>query len=445
MIPRQLSCYYIYAILLVAACKTTKPNESDLKFYGADNQSAIMLFDAEIEFNLPKNIKSKEALLIPPHAAEIQELIDWQVKHLYGAFTTHDAFRKNPGILEGKGKTKVISAEIDAAEGRGRVRYSHSDRVVFKKKVLNSPNPTITFVLPRAPVEIYSKGVTDSSGFNHCTDEHYNSESDFWYFWNPNQKDCPIRPEDLVEVTAKLSAIPNTKSTYPDYEKILGDNGNGKTIKIIYLIGVDENFKAGDLGSGTYQEAFDLLRANKFKVKSSIRRKSVLTYTTPNYEVEVDLRLMDPGSKQFVAAAADGLETADIFIYDGHSGLGGYLYTDRFESALGRPLKLPATKSQIFYFNGCSTFAYYNADYFNLKKSDSDPDGKKFLDIITTSIGASFDIGARHDIEVITSLVDGSRPSWQTIMDKVYKADRKQTALSHVNGDEDNPSTPGNQ
>ena len=36
----------------------------------------------------------------------------------------------------------------------------------------------------------------------------------------------------------------------------------------------------------------------------------------------------------------------------------------------------------------------------------------------------------------------GERPSWQTIMDRVRRAEGENSALSHVNGDEDNPRNP---
>lgn len=434
------------AILIIAlnSCKTTTQDASELTFYGADNQSAQMTFESEIEFDLPDGVTREDDLWKPKNKSKIYSLIDWQVKHIYGAFSYHDAFVKNPGIIEGRGQTYIQFTEINLSKKRGLIGYTHKDKVVFKKRVLSGNKPTVKFFLPRDPAAIYSKGIRKRGGANYCTDEHYNSEDDFWYFWNPRQEGCPISKDDLIEITGYLKPIPNTEKTYPYYDKLLGDNGNGKTVKITYLIGVDESFKAGDLGSGTFREAFDLLRASNFKVQSSIRRRSILTYKTADYDVEVDMRLVDPKSDQFVAAAADGMENSDIFIYDGHSGLGGYLYVERFEETLGRPLRLKKDKNQIFYFNGCSTFAYYNADYFDLKSTENDAPGRKNLDVITTTIGATFDIGARHDVAVITSLVDGSRPSWQTIMDRVYKADKSQTALTHVNGDEDNPSSPGN-
>lgn len=147
---------------------------------------------------------------------------------------------------------------------------------------------------------------------------------------------------------------------------------------------------------------------------------------------------------EFLNLATAGLETADIFIYDGHSGLGSYMNLSRFEKHLGRPLKLPLNKSQIFYFNGCSTFPYYNAVYFALKRTTEDPVGSRHLDIITTSVGATFDVGARHDAAFLGGLLLGKYPTWQKILDEIYEVDPVESTLSHVNGDEDNPTaSPG--
>ncbi|HBA61841.1 MAG TPA: hypothetical protein DCZ92_13725, partial [Elusimicrobia bacterium] len=106
------------------------------------------------------------------------------------------------------------------------------------------------------------------------------------------------------------------------------------------------------------------------------------------------------------------------------------------------PVALPKNKYQIFVFQGCSTYAYYNTAFFNLKKSGADPKGTRNLDIMTTGIGASFDVGAAVDVAFLASVTAGQRPSWQTIMDRVRQAEGESSALSHINGDEDNPRNP---
>lgn len=431
----------VAAVALNTSCRTVNNDGSSTKFYGADNQSGDMQFEAYIDVTVPKGISSKEQLFKDPARAQVMAMINKQIQHLYGTFSVHEEFENNPGIIEGKGTPVLLDAKFDTAKQSARVTYSYKDRVVFKKKIFRGNDPKITFLMPRDPQTIYTKSL-DARGYNPCTDKDYNSEGDFWYFWNPKNEGCNIPDSELQKVTAKLTPKANTQKTYPDYAKILGDNGNGRLVKVMFLVGIDENFRRGDLGKKAYEDVRGMLVKNGFKLAKSGPLKSFLTLKKDNYDVEINLQLMDPDSPEFLTTAAEGLESGDIFIYDGHSGLGSYLNLPRFEQHLGRRLKLPLEKSQIFYFNGCSTFPYYNADYFALKKSAQDPAGSRNLDIITTSVGATFDVGAGHDNAFLTGVLTGNFPTWQKIMDDIYAVDKAESTLSHVNGDEDNPTSP---
>ncbi len=431
----------VAAVALNTSCRTVNNDSSSTKFYGADNQSGDMQFEAYIDVTVPKGASTKELLFKEPARAHVMAMINKQIQHLYGTFSVHEEFENNPGIIESKGTPVLLDAKFDATKQSARVTYSYKDRVVFKKKIFRGNDPKITFLMPRDPQTIYKKSL-DASGFNPCTDKHYNGEGDFWYFWTPTQEGCNIPDSELQKVTAKLTPKANTTKTYPDYAKILGDNGNGRLVKVLFLVGIDESFRHGDLGKKAYEDVRSLLLKNGFKLGASGPLKSFLTLKKENYDVEIDLRLVDPDSPEFLTTAADGLEKGDIFIYDGHSGLGSYLNLPRFEKHLGRKLKLPLEKSQIFYFNGCSTFPYYNADYFALKKHAQDPAGSRNLDIITTSVGATFDVGAGHDSAFLTGVLMGKYPTWQKIMDEIYAVDKAESTLSHVNGDEDNPTSP---
>ena len=422
-----------------SGCRTVNNDTSKTKFYGADNQSGEIQFQAYIDLQIPKGVSTKEQLFKEPHRADVLKLIDRQLQHLFGTFSVHETFVNNPGILETKGSPELLAATFDGATKIARVTYSYSDRVVFKKKVFRGDNPTIKFLMPRDPTTVYTKSL-GANGRNPCTDETYNSEEDFWYFWNPSNEGCHIPKSELQEVTAKLFPKANTKKTYPDYEKILGDNQNGRLVKVVFLVGIDETFHRGDLGLKAYKEASELLVKQGFKMAKSGSKQNQLTLKRDKYDVEIDMRLVDPDESEFLNLAAAGLETADIFIYDGHSGLGSYMNLSRFEKHLGRPLKLPLNKSQIFYFNGCSTFPYYNEVYFALKRTTDDPVGSRHLDIITTSVGATFDVGARHDSAFLGGLLLGKYPTWQKILDEIYEVDPAESTLSHVNGDEDNPT-----
>lgn len=418
------------------------------KWYGADSRQARMRFTANMLYKVPSSYTGSipQILSNPAQREKIQELIDLQLQHMYGAFTTHPGFVDNPGIPSGDYKVTLQGAQ--EAEARGpryaMITYAYDDIVVFSTKLFKGGGATrIQFVLPLDPVTIYSKGFpTPNSKINRCTDEHYNSEGDFWYFWNPYEEGCPISGEDLVAVQTDLSPLPVTRGTYPEYAKLYGDNGGGGTLQISYLVGVDEGFASGDLGRKTFNDAFAGLKAAGFRPASDSARAKKLTMSAGGKNIVIDMQLLDPNSAEFAVQAVKGMKNSDIFLYDGHSGLGGYLDPERLVADAGESLNLPKNKYQIFVFQGCSTYAYYNSTYFRLKKTSSDPKGTKNLDIITTGIGAAFDVGASVDVSFIKSVATGQRPSWQTVLDNIRKAEGYNSALSHVNGDEDNPSTP---
>jgi len=416
------------------------------RWYGADSRQARMRFTAYLYYKVPAGYTSPVSQILSNSAQKqkIAELIDLQLQHMYGAFTTHPGFVDAPGIPSGDYKVSLLGAEKVAGGPYARINYSYDDIVVFSGKLFRGAGATrIDFVLPRDPVTIYKKGFpSPGSRKNLCTDEHYNSEGDFWYFWNPYQEGCPIDGGDLVAVQTDLTPLPMTRGTYPEYAKLYGENGGGEVLQVSYLVGVDENFQSGDLGKKTFRDAFAGLKAAGFQVTVDEPRRKRLSFRFGAKRTAVEMLLMDPNSVEFAAEAVRGMKTADIFFYDGHSGLGGYLSPDRLAEDSGAALALPQNKYQIFVFQGCSTYAYYNTAYFKLKRSGSDPKGTKNLDIITTGIGAAFDVGAKVDVAFLTSVTMGQKPSWQTILDRIRAAEGENSALSHVNGDEDNPRTP---
>jgi len=185
-------------------------------------------------------------------------------------------------------------------------------------------------------------------------------------------------------------------------------------------------------------------------MSSSTSKRTNFQNPARNIFVELDMYVVDPNRDVadpkrpdyfgFPDKAVTGMRESDVFIYDGHSGLGGYLSVGRLFAR--RKHTLPTEKYQVFFFNGCSTFSYYNSDYFELKQTEEDIVGSKNLDIVTTSIGALFDNGAGNDSMFIRAFAAGDQPSWQEIIDRIYNVAPEGSALTHVNGDEDNPKKP---
>ncbi len=416
------------------------------RWFGADSRRTYLRFNSYVLYKIPKNYSGAVSAIFndPACFEEINEIINLQLQHMYGAFTTHPGFTENPGIPSGDYKVSILSAQKVPNQDYARINYYYDDIAVFSSKIFpGSGEVTINFVLPKDPLTIYSKGFpTPSSRKNRCTDEHYNSEGDFWYFWNPYQDGCPISGNDLAAVSAKIKPLPMTASTYPEYDRLYKDNGNGKILKISYLVGVDENFKNGDLGKTTFLKAFSMLKESGFNVKVDEPRVKKLYLTVSGKKTEIEMLLLNPDTGDFAIQAVKAMKNSDIFLYDGHSGLGGYLNPQRLSDDSGQTLSLPKDKYQIFVFQGCSTYAYYNSAFFNLKKSQNDPKGTKNLDIITTGIGAAFEVGAAVDVAFINSIAKGERNSWQQIIRNMRKAEGDLSALTHVNGDEDNPKMP---
>lgn len=423
----------------------SNPNQdlTTSRWYGSDSRQARMRFTTYLLYEVPASYTGPVSQLLsdPDQKQSISELIDLQLQHMYGAFTTHPGFVDNPGIPSGDYKVGLLGAEKVPNEPYAWISYSYDDIVVFSKNLFRGSGATrIQFLLPKDPATIYQKGFpTPGSRKNRCTDEHYNSEDDFWYFWNPYQESCPITKNDLVIVNTDLTPIQVTRNTYPEYARLYGENGNGDVLQVTYLVGVDENFRNGDLGKQTFKDAFAGLKGAGFQVTVDEPRRKRLSFRFGAKRASVEMRLMNPGSAEFSQEAVKGMKTSDIFLYDGHSGLGNYLNPDRLAEDTGGPLALPKDKYQIFIFQGCSTYAYYNSAFFKLKRSGSDPKGTKNLDIITTGIGAAFEVGAKVDVALLTSVTMAQKPSWQTILDRVRAAEGSNSSLSHVNGDEDNP------
>jgi hypothetical protein len=484
-------------LLGVIACNTTQPNESETKFYGKDAKRATLTFSHQVQMQVPEGYKGDIADLSNAKWQEtLEEHIRLQLAHMFGAFVNHDRptdFVTNPGIPRERPIINITKVE-PGRQGSITIHYDYSDIAAFKKDLFRGlQSAKIEFYLPKDPTQIYDRGlvpIADAERIykndewalqdialakaarqkhvNLCTDIHYNSVEDYWYFWNPYQRGCPQSTKDfLTTVTATLKPERSTAQTWPRYKEFFGDNGNGKKLLVTFLVGIDESFKKSDLGVQGFEKNFRLLTEGKkllkdqaaveaelllpgevkllrstpddedvvFKVETNEKRYRKLTLEGRNYSVELHMHLVNPDSSNFVKLAVDGLQKSDLFIYDGHSGLGGYLSVGRLFG--DRRKTLPQDKYQIFFFNGCSTFSSYNFDFFQLKATDEDPAGTKNLEILTTSVPASFTRGPGSNSWLIRGLFNGQKAKWQRIVDDIYRVDPEDSALTAVNGDED--------
>lgn len=557
-------------LLTPLACRTTQESPSDVKFYGKDSRRAYLQFESRVLLHVdpahPIQPDSDEQTLRARYEADIDRVIRTQLAHLYGTLSQHTSpvdFLSNPGSPREDPYFEIKKVGIESDKSILVIDYQYSDTVIFSKTALNLAEQAedtsfrietddgeyewrkrkawiLKFDLPLDPglwgERIYAQGCipakineekwTCAIGKNRCTDLHYQNVGDFWYFWNPRQKNedsnlsepksCPIPQKSLRRIQALVSPQDNTglgNATYPDYFRLYGEQ-NPRKMKRVYahvLIGIDQSFKRDDEGAFGFYKLYDLLThsghsfletedeiacrdqriesgnrdelcrftAAEIKLfserdgirtlqfedlyksekvmdpvatikdlfgedvpKTSPPNRRFLRYIDPQgqFEFLVRMQLFNPDSRKTLSERAKiGFKESDLLIYDGHSGLGWYF---DMESLFKQGVILPKDKSQIYFFNGCSTFAYYNRDYFREKASSNDPDGKLFLDNITNAIGAPFLIGPGMDAVLIKHLASGAKPSWIRILDDMTGLSPEDSALTHVNGDEKNPRMP---
>jgi len=448
----------IFLITLMAlaigntANNQVRPRERKL-YVGKDSVEALMSYAAEI--HIEQDRKPSKTLL--------HEKIEDQVSHLFGPMGVARYY----AVPKGDHEIELVGEPEKLEEGVWQARYKYSGTVVLKVPSQNELPPTYNIILPVNPDTIYEAGtVTTKSGKEKfpCTDEHYDGEGDFWYFWNPKQEGCPlVEGEDYVKLAAKVKPYKNTRITYPEYARLVNDKGE---ITVTIFVGMDNPetsdknpYQSKDENAPNYISLVEYLNKKEYVGHRWTRKEidAVAPKVGPYPFVEefvksyenatLRIRLffgesgVEERSSAFHHFFKDSLENDSIMIYDGHSGLGGHLDILAIEAQETIALKLPKEKYQMYFFNSCSSYSYYNRSYFARKATDEDPRGTKNLDILTNGLATYFAVMHDTDLELIRAVESwaGGKASvsYQALAKKIDSGN-----LFGVNGDEDNPKKP---
>lgn len=424
-------------------------------YYGRNAQEAILTYQAPIEVDRGLT------------TAEIREAIEFQIEHLMGSFQAasfQESFR-HPGVLGENHRVKILSKRRGRTADTQTVTYSFEGKVVFQKTLFGSSLATkkVPIVLPLNPNEIYALGMNSSGTLNLCTDEHYNSEGDFWYFWDVGMENCPLaeNTSDVLRISGRLKPLKNTTLTYPEYDLLYGDNGNGDLTEISFFLGyIDEirhvnrpmrrddafatlKFLEKDLKERGFEksesrDAFRVYANGSIQNGANFWRVYEKTVRALGREttVRVNILLADTelgtNDTTFHSYLVPALESSDIVIYDGHSGLGGNLDLANLPAVSFDP-----SKYQIFFFNGCSSYPYFNGTYLNAKG------GSKMLDVITSGLPTLSYTSGPNAVAFANRFLEGKTTSYQKILSELEASnDDAGTYLMGVSGDEDNSFRP---
>lgn len=118
------------------------------------------------------------------------------------------------------------------------------------------------------------------------------------------------------------------------------------------------------------------------------------------------------------------LSRGDVVIYNGHSYIGyGPLDPDNF-----RETRFPSGY-QLFFFDSCVSYNYYEKDFFTLKDG-----GSKNLDLITNGLEAPEWQSGEAEGKFLVKFLSGQNPSYQTLLEAAKATD----SLRVVDGEIDN-------
>mgnify|MGYP000729942127 CR=1 FL=1 len=425
---------------------TAKTDDRFQKFYyGKESYEAALAFQAKVQFQSDSK----------PSDTVIKDKIEKQLLHLFGPMSQTEAL----GAPKTNHRISEISSVVLLKDRTYSASYTYEGTVVVHDKAKDFYD----LILPVNPDLIYEQAkVGDKAP---CTDEHYSGEGDFWYFWHPSRKGCLLKKGEHFEVIrAPILAIPNTKVSYPEYSRLV-QNREVPTIEMAAILGMDDSnhnpnpMTSDDINAQTYRSIREHLLKKGYQVSSPWshgrfeifvgHRVNRAHYAEEFVKQEKKARIVvrvffGPTG---VGEPTDGfywlykhtLENASVMVYDGHSGLGAHLDLTGMEQSQKFTIRPSLTQYQIYYFNSCTSYSYYNSQYFSRKHSLTDPKGTKNLDILTNGLGTGFEVLAEGNMALVDAIqnwaADKGTESYQSLALKIDSNN-----LFGINGDEDNES-----
>ena len=417
--------------------------------------------EAKLEFSHQVELISDKT----PETKQLQDQIEKQIRHMFGTM------ERSEYTAVPKEDHTILITSVEKKAGTNdtyEIFYDYSGTIVLE----SGPKKYYDVTLPINPDTIYetAKG---SGRTNPCTDDHYNSEGDFWYFWSPapTYKGCRLKQDvDYTIVHGSIERIKkDRKSTYPEYPRLADKSG---TIDIHVFFGLDEAQhshdanRSGDESAKTYRNMRNSLVEMGYNIRQWEPREIAAVYKTPKgatspfvedaikeipgKNLKMHIRLFygetgaDEKSQPFHYFFRDSLKNGAVVIYDGHSGLGGHLDLASIAELEHFDIAPNKDRYQIFFFNSCTSYTYYNALYFQRKRGlgkDGDAKGTKNLDILANGLSTAFDEMAENDLSLIRAVDNwATRGTWTSYQGLARKIDSDN--LFTVNGDEDNPPPP---
>ena len=281
-----------------------------------------------------------------------------------------------------------------------------------------------------------------------CVDSgaHDVTAGSMWYYYRPNRSGCKPAAGDVVKLTASVvKSLENTEGKYPEFHKVWEDD----ELRVVAIFGKFEDGAktSADAGISAYDNFVKGVKSSFSGAKLTpavsgspgvANPDMTIVATLPNgKKLTVNALLVDNVSSapQSFYTRYEGLSTeADLIFYNGHAGLGQNV------RALAKRGEFRADKYQIFFMNGCDTYAYVDGSLAKTRSilNPDDPSGTKYMDMITNAMPAFFHSMPAASLALIKSLGDNAKP--KTYQEIFTGIDKSQVVV--VTGEEDNVFTP---
>ncbi len=357
--------------------------------------------NVELPRNLPVWVQNK-----------LLELTELHASHLFGLMVSPERITEeglDPNVFSGIASLRlpltltIKKFKVDPNDSNFTyIKYDVKGKMLVQKRIARRwlAQGDVSFPLPYDWDKTYDA---------RCTDHHYQSLGDYWYFWNPYREG---RCERLLEepftqqTTLLISPVAPTHQLSPELQMNLpslrGDNSNGDVFEISVIQGFESSADARiDEGRKAHAKFKEYLEENSFvrviEEAGSFQEHAIYEkriHFLGNREdslvrivhVLVDTDLATEGI-DFAKFFKRAVRNSDVIYYGGHSGLGANLNVPALDAKLVEngegAFEFDLTKKQIFYFDSCSSYSYYLHPFSKEKTNKS-------IDILSYGLSSIF-------------------------------------------------------
>lgn len=374
---------------------------------------------------------------------DIATLIKNHYQHFFGYFHSKTVVRDfgyNPKYIEGVGapqmplQIRVISDKSSKEyKGYRQISYSAQGSILFLHNVAE-------YLLQEKKWSITLPFDLDAFYKESCTDKYYSGIGDFWYYYDPFRRGCDFLQREPLALPIELefkSGEVVSADTMAELMELRGDNGNGELFDVVTVNGFATEYQNDqDEGRWAFEEmnaylidlGFKETYLARYENRPIIRYEKIFeTANGKKINFRVTRLLAETSiTKKNVTFAKffkQAIETADVVIYSGHSGLGGNLDLSGLEEKAGA-IQFAKSKKQIFFFDGCASYSYYLQPFQTPNKN---------IKILSNALSSLFETETMVHQELFRFLLDvNSDATWMQIMQAMESVLGQKTFMLNV-------------